>query len=446
MVPSRAQSSTRTAKCVRITLTILIAAGSALQAQVVLPLSRTELRDEAITRDSISSLERRIRRRATELRAEAAAKRDSLTRLPSRAGVDAAQSRLLEARLEREVQQLEDRAAGKDRNAARMNRFVGFYRRHIDLFPVSPFDTEAARCFWTPDRQGDGLALLPGVSLSAGQSRGSLAVEAAADFFYGFRSYLSSTVAASKDNNDILENAQRFLNGGGNAVLGVQWPILEVASELSKCKVSQAEISARAAMLEELREEAGEDKPEPSTVRKASQFSFLIALSPRLGVDIPELGTPKQEVDYSLDVGLQGRTMLSGADGGLGILAEGRLGVVPVASREFYNGIGRSLDEAGNSRGAFAYMRLTLGLRVRDNVMLTYSLPVFAPSELKENFKGFLSVNLVRANPKKEKLEETGPLSAPASKTGEQQEPDREEAGAANSGAGGVPGTPPMEK
>ena len=113
-------------------------------------------------------------------------------------------------------------------------------------------------------------------------------------------------------------------------------------------------------------------------------------------MDIPGLGAAKKDVDYSIDVGFQSRLIVSGADGNLNLMAESRLAVVPFGSRQFYDGISRAKNADGKTAGAFGYMRMTLGVQVRDQIMLTYSFPVFAPKELKDNFKGFLSVSIVR--------------------------------------------------
>ena len=369
----------------RILLTLLVQltlfGASWLSAQVTMPLTSTDQAQPRFRKEAFGALRARVEKQATGLRALAQAKRDSIATVSMSTMAD---RRAVQERLSRDADRLDRRAIRKDSSAARLVRLSHFYTAHVKFFPVPLNSSESARCFWGRNTAGDGLSLLSGFSLSAGDQRGALAVEAASDFLYGVRTNVSTVVSETATADSIEQNIQRFLTGGGNGVIGFAYPLFHAASEFPSCTPPDQGDDPDAP--------ASEDAPKP----KKSALSFIGILAPRLGVDIPGLGAAKKDVDYSIDVGFQSRLIVSGADGNLNLMAESRLAVVPFGSRQFYDGIGRAKNADGKTAGAFGYMRMTLGVQVRDQIMLTYSFPVFAPKELKDNFKGFLSVSIVR--------------------------------------------------
>jgi hypothetical protein len=238
------------------------------------------------------------------------------------------------------------------------------------LVPV--LTTEQAQCFWAR-RGGD---YLTGALITAKDDRGAVGLSVIEDYLWPVRFALNSVIAASEAGDTVKKNVDRLLAGGGNAVFGLAWPLLGLSSTAVACPAPGAAAGAASAT--------------PGVRRNITQFSSELILAPRLGVDLPALGTAKEDPDVSFDLGVDARVSFQGAQDLLSVFAQARLSRV-FGSDEFYEGL--SLDP---NDGPFGYGQATLGVVLQRKVVLSYSLPIYAPKEIEPLFRGILSIALSR--------------------------------------------------
>lgn len=236
------------------------------------------------------------------------------------------------------------------------------------LFPVRT--TEQAQCFWAR-RGGD---YLTGALLTTKDDRGAIGLAVIEDYLWPVRIALNTVVAASETGDTVKKNVDRLLAGGGNAVLGFAWPIAGVSSRVAACPTPGDAASAQA----------------PTVRRQIAEFSSEIILAPRLGLDLPALGTAKEKSDVNMDFGVDARVYLRAAQDLLAAFAQVRLARV-YGSDDFYRGL--NLDPAD---GAFGYGQTTVGVIIQRKVTVSGSFPLYAPTPIKSLFRGIVSISFNR--------------------------------------------------
>ncbi|MGK6353188.1 hypothetical protein [Parapedobacter sp. DT-150] len=188
----------------------------------------------------------------------------------------------------------------------------------------------------------------------------SLFNELYADYYgflrVGFGALISNRQAASGNGED--ENSeetkkdatQRLLGGGGNGVFNVSYPILD-------------------AMPTDL-------------------FSIKLHAAPKVGIDIPTLGTSSDNVAYNINAGLEGSVFYSGVLEVLTLYSNFRFAKVSGNSL-FYSNLGREGDKR-----SFYFHQVSFGIAISSAFRLGYNF-YFGSSFVNKNFPGNISFTFV---------------------------------------------------
>jgi len=330
---------------------------AALYEQVrQIPAFLTKIANELDSLDHIEKARRQLRDRAVDVRLGAALLEAVIP--------------LVEASGERaSIQKLQDSAMARADALDDMANQLPPSPIPRGFFPVRT--TEQAQCFWAREEGG----YLTGALITAKDDRGAIGVSVLEDYLWPVRFAFNSVVSASETGDTVEKNVDRLLAGGGNAVLNLGLPVFGMSTSPISCPGPQP---------------AGASTTVPAVRRRAAQFSSEVLLAPRLGLDLPALGTAKEDPDVNLDLGVDARVSFQGALDVLSAFAQLRFARV-FGSDEFYRGL--SLDPED---GPFGYGQATMGVVLQRKVVLSYSLPVYAPPEIKPLFKGILSIALTR--------------------------------------------------
>jgi hypothetical protein len=224
-------------------------------------------------------------------------------------------------------------------------------------------------CFWNK-QPGQ---YLTSTTLLAGSKGAAVGIDAYEDYFAFARITLGSVLAANEAADTAKQNADRFLAGGGNAVLRVTVPVLSGSSG------PRAVCSTGGAGARTVTAPGG-------GVNRTGIISFHTFVSPRLGVDIPALGTPSDNAQWNVDLGGSERVSVQAARGILSFFGELR-GAWVIGSKGFRQGL-------RFPRESFGYLQLTLGALIQSKVFIAYSVPVATPESIREHFKGAISLSL----------------------------------------------------
>ncbi len=94
-------------------------------------------------------------------------------------------------------------------------------------------------------------------------------------------------------------------------------------------------------------------------------MDFRVRLQPRLGFDLPELGTQTTSYAMNLDVGMYSTLMYTGLKENIGVVVEFKTGAI-TGNREFYNNLGE-----GDER-VILLNQLSIGLKLGKNIQITW--------------------------------------------------------------------------
>lgn len=140
--------------------------------------------------------------------------------------------------------------------------------------PVDISSSAEAACYWG----SEGRVSVPGATLAGKSKQSALAVDLYTDYFGGTRWTLGAGIAAATNADSVAQNAQRFVNAGGSAVLGIAYPLLYYAdSPRLSCPGTPATIG-------------------PSN----GSWTFDLVLWPRLGGDLPAIGADETSIAVHL--------------------------------------------------------------------------------------------------------------------------------------------------
>ena len=227
------------------------------------------------------------------------------------------------------------------------------------LWPVG--NAEGAKCYW----ESEGADILEQLTLSGTENRGALNVSLVTEFIGPFRTAVDGVLAATtqaagetpddQEEDDEAKAVTRFLSGGGNAVVSGVLPIFQFA-------VGQ---------------------------RRKSQVVFSGHFWPRFGVDVPALGTEREDVTFSSDLGIDFRVVAAGEERKFGLLVQARPAWV-IGTDEFYRGIGY------DDRHSFGYVQMSAGFIITDKVLFAWSFPLAAPDAIRPFFRNIVSISISR--------------------------------------------------
>jgi hypothetical protein len=206
---------------------------------------------------------------------------------------------------------------------------------------------EEASAFWS---QPNGKSVLSFGSITGNSKAGSAATEIISDFFGPVRVALMGVIAATdSDKADASAAAQKFIAGGGTAVLTSAWPFAVLGGT----------------------------------------NNFLTAmLDPRVGFDFPALGSSTSTKSSNVDLGGDVRGQVLGFSGNLGAIAQFHAARV-VGGDNFYSSL-------GVPKGAFNYTTASIGLLIpRFNIAVMVNRTLSGPAVLQNTNNGQLTVMVV---------------------------------------------------
>ncbi len=226
-------------------------------------------------------------------------------------------------------------------------------------WPVLLRSEPQARCYWGHANH----QTLASSVLAFSKERGAIGVDFVEDYVGGVRMTFGGALSATNSQDSTQANLSRFMAAGGNANLAFSYALVSLVTVPLTCDP--------------------EDKPPAHR----ADASFQVELQPRLGFDVPAIGTRVDHVSYNVDLGLEMRATLAGSTRAIALVARFRPAFV-FGSPTFYDGIAMSAHHP------FGYGLLTVGIAFGAKVSVTASLPVFAPDSLKDGMKGVFSVGL----------------------------------------------------
>jgi hypothetical protein len=195
-----------------------------------------------------------------------------------------------------------------------------------------------AIAIWSNDSTS--LSFLNAASLSGNKDGGTASIDVVSDFLGPVRFSIAGIVAAADSGSSIEKKRQRFLAGGGTAVI--------TATFLG-----------------------------PTASWGKGGFAMLMAI-PRLGLDFPALGNSTSDSNANLDLGAEARLNAPFAENELGLFGSIRASYV-TGGNDFY----KSLGFASDNYNPFFYSQLNIGLNLQKlGFALLWTKTLGAPSEL----------------------------------------------------------------
>jgi hypothetical protein len=202
------------------------------------------------------------------------------------------------------------------------------------LFPVR--STLDAVCFW---RQGS-MSALSTATLSAASDQSSAYVEVLAYTMKLLHGSVAGVVASSKDSTKNKSDLQRLIAGGGSSVFGLALPVAMFADA-------------------------------------AQTYYSSVILSPRVGVDLPALGSTARTGNTSYDLGADAIFKATSYENNLGVVLHLRSGWI-TGSADYFQRLGLTDSHR------FNYATYALGVTIQQAYVITVSRPFWGPSVLQE--------------------------------------------------------------
>ena len=210
--------------------------------------------------------------------------------------------------------------------------------KKFSFTPIPARTAAEAMALWSTDSTS--LTFLNAASLSGNKDGGTASIDVISDFLGPVRFSIAGIVAAADSGSSVEKQKQRFLAGGGTAVI--------TATFLG-----------------------------PTASWGNGGFAMLMA-TPRMGLDFPALGNSTSDSNSNFDLGVEARLNAPFAENLLGLIGSLRTSYV-VGGDKFYE----SLGFASNKRNAFVYSQLNIGLSLQKlGLALLWSKTLNAPSAL----------------------------------------------------------------
>ena len=201
---------------------------------------------------------------------------------------------------------------------------------------------------------GDRWSFLNMASISGTSNGGTASVDIISDFLGPMRFSLSGNVSASKDSSE-KQKVERFLSGGGSAVLtgNILGP----------------------------------------TLAWGKSSYILTSFTPKLGFDFPALGVTTSSSTANLDLGLEVKINLPLSNDNLGFFGNAR-GAYTIGGNDFY----KQIDSANSN--PFGYCLLNAGITLPQLKMAILFTRVLAGPSYINSYNGNGRISLV-ISPKK---------------------------------------------
>lgn len=234
------------------------------------------------------------------------------------------------------------------------------------FLPVGFGSTIDAVCFWGRDSK----TFMPGFNLTGKGGAAAAAVNFYQDYAWGVQVGFGTAVSADENGDSVESNVQRFLSGGGNGIVNFAFPLLSVSTQ-ERC-------------------DYGQPKPTGSLSPPQTAASLEVITSPKIGFDIPALGTQTQTTTLNIDLGGEIKGSILTANRVIRIYGTARAGYV-AGTRAFRDGIG--LDTTITT---FGYVQGTLGFEILGVFRFGWSNPIIGPQSIRDHFKNVFSISLAR--------------------------------------------------
>jgi hypothetical protein len=230
------------------------------------------------------------------------------------------------------------------------------------LVPVPLGNSSAASCFWGAEEN----QLLPSFSLTGDGETGALGVDLWTDYLWGTRVTLGTGISAADDAEDTRVNAQRFLSSGGNLAFTFAWPLFSARTQKVNCTGKPAPLEGNSAQI-------------------------TVVAVPRISGDAPVAGTQTDDFTGNVDLGIEIDASTMSLARTFRFFGHVR-SAFAWGTPQFREAIGRPSES-----GIFFYSQLTGGVRVADMFQISYSFPLEAPRELRDDLKGAFSISVTRS-------------------------------------------------
>jgi hypothetical protein len=195
-----------------------------------------------------------------------------------------------------------------------------------------------AMAIWSADSTS--LTFLNAANLSGNKNAGSASIDVVSDFLGPVRFSIAGIVAAADSGSSVEKQRQRFLAGGGTAVIS--------ASFIG-----------------------------PTGTWGNGGFAMLMA-TPRMGLDFPALGNSTSDSKANFDLGAEARVSAPFAQNQLGLFGSLRASYV-VGGDDFY----KSLGFEEKNLNPFFYSQLNIGLNLQKlGLALLWTKTLGAPDKL----------------------------------------------------------------
>lgn len=208
-------------------------------------------------------------------------------------------------------------------------------------FSFSPLPAKTALeaiAIWNADSTS--LTFLNAASLSGNQDGGTAAIDIVSDFLGPIRFSIAGIVAASDSASTMEKQRQRFLAGGGTAVI--------TATFIG-----------------------------PTSTWGKGGFAMLMA-TPRFGLDFPALGNSTSDSNSNFDLGAEARVNAPFEQNQLGLFGSLRASYV-LGGDDFYKSLGLTEDNLN----PFFYSQMNIGINLQKlGLALLWTKTLGAPSVL----------------------------------------------------------------